>query len=590
MIEWYLKNIVQQNYLLSDVIITVTKRGMMVIEKKNNIQNSSNDVISELDDTKHNKKGRGILASAKDINLPPAIFAEGCKFLQAAAIGDLIRLEAVFRNVPKIGRLVDFRDYDRRTALHIAASEGHLHICKFLVEEKDAKINRSDRWGGSPLDDAHRHQHVEIAAYLRSKGAVTGSSDLVTNFIRAAASGDLHEVKMITAFSNSFDVNMGDYDKRTALHLAAGEGFRDIVEFLCLQPKINVNAEDRWGYRPIDDAIQRKYKDCIGILERYGGSPSNHLNESDHSKQMMENKESISQLKDHMKVEIRELEMIDRIGGGAFGDIYKCRWKGILVAAKCIKNAKIIHESIRDYDEMSEMTENEIQEALEDFRKEMGILSNLRHPNICMLLAYSTTTDLEIMISELMKCSLLDVFKANIVNRTTLSNRTKIAYAQQLAQGMTYLHGFPIIHRDLKPANLLIDHSGCLKIADFGLAKIRPSPKSQNEQDQFTMTGETGSYRFMAPEVFRHESYDERVDVYSFAMILYNILNGKPPWHTINGLKAVTKASREGERPILQRHWDLRLCNLLKQCWDEAPSNRPSFQVILDILSEYSRK
>ena len=563
---------------------------MVPTENKNNIESSINDVVSELDDTKHHKKGRGVLASAKDINLPPAIFAEGCKFLQAAAIGDLIRLEAIFRNVPTIERLVDFRDYDRRTALHIAASEGHLHICKYLVEEKSAQINRSDRWGGSPLDDAHRHHHVEVAAYLRSKGAVTGSSDLVTNFIRAAASGDLHEVKMITAFSNSFDVNMGDYDNRTALHLAAGEGFRDIVEFLCQQRNIQVNIEDRWGYRPIDDAIQRKYKDCIEILERYGGSPSNHLNESDHSKQIMETNESISQLKDSMKVEINELEMIDRIGGGAFGDIYKCRWKGILVAAKCIKNAKIINESIRSFDEIYEMTENEIQEALEDFRKEMAILSNLRHPNICMLLAYSTTTHLEIMISELMKCSLLDVFKANIVNRTTLSNRTKIAYAQQLAQGMNYLHGFPIIHRDLKPANLLIDHSGCLKIADFGLAKIRPSPKSQNEQDQFTMTGETGSYRFMAPEVFRHESYNERVDVYSFAMILYNILNGKPPWPTINGLKAVQKASREGERPVLQRNWDLRLCNLLKQCWDEAPSNRPSFQVILEILSQYSRK
>merc|ERR1712232_461542 len=135
-----------------------------------------------------------------------------------------------------------------------------------------------------------------------------------------------------------------------------------------------------------------------------------------------------------------------------------------------------------------------------------------------------------------------------------------------------------------------IDHSGCLKIADFGLAKIRPSPKSQNEQDQFTMTGETGSYRFMAPEVFRHESYNERVDVYSFAMVFYNILNGKPPWPTINGLKAVKKASNEGDGPILQRNWDIRLCNLLKRCWDEAPSNRPSFQVILEILSEYSRK
>ncbi|OEU16662.1 ankyrin, partial [Fragilariopsis cylindrus CCMP1102] len=65
--------------------------------------------------------------------------------------------------------LVNFRDYDRRTPLHIAASEGHLEICKLLLE-RGSKINRSDRWGGAPLDDAHRHKHIEVVQYLRLHG------------------------------------------------------------------------------------------------------------------------------------------------------------------------------------------------------------------------------------------------------------------------------------------------------------------------------------------------------------------------------------------------------------------------------------
>jgi len=163
-------------------------------------------------------------------------------------------------------------------------------------------------------------------------------------------------------------------------------------------------------------------------------------------------------------------------------------------------------------------------------------------------------------------------------------------YAQQLAQGMNYLHTCrpPIIHRDLKPANLLIDFSGTLKITDFGLAKIRPNPE-QREQDQFLMTGETGSYRFMAPEVFRCEDYTETVDIYSYAMIFYNLLSGRAPWPTLNGLKAASKAAVDGQRPFIPREWDARLVDLMTRCWNENPQLRPSFGGIVTELSVYLR-
>ena len=167
--------------------------------------------------------------------------------------------------------------------------------------------------------------------------------------------------------------------------------------------------------------------------------------------------------------------MIERIGSGAFGEIYKCRWRGILVAAKCIKSTKILKEwqqqkeserkaSIGGVDALGvsssrigaansdAMDEEEIAMALADFRQEVSILRKLRHPNVCMLLAYSTTENFEVMVSELMKCSLLDIFKADILHGTKMPKRKQVVYAQQLAQGMNYLHTCkpPIIHRDLK--------------------------------------------------------------------------------------------------------------------------------------------
>jgi len=315
-----------------------------------------------------------------------------------------------------------------------------------------------------------------------------------------------------------------------------------------------------------------------------------------------------------MRIDFTELEILNRIGGGAFGEIFKVRWRGTLVAAKCIKSAKIYRDwaikqrqskggetAVDDADHHDNSLSTTTKEiALEDFRTEVSIMKQIRHPNICMLLAYSTTTDYEVMVSELMKCSLLDVFQANIINNTHLSKRVQIVYAQQLAQGMNYLHTCkpPILHRDLKPANLLIDYSGTLKVTDFGLAKVRPTPAKQKDAknnaddalltDEFVMTGETGSYRFMAPEVFRHERYNESVDVYSYAMIFFNILSGHQPWPMLNGIKAASAAALEGRRPYIPRDWDNRIVHLLKQCWDEDPSARPSFSRVLADLNVYS--
>jgi serine/threonine protein kinase len=384
------------------------------------------------------------------------------------------------------------------------------------------------------------------------------------------------------------------------LHLAAGEGNDDIVDLLC-RHNADVNVEDRWGNRPLDDAERANNTASARILRKHGAK-SGKLRGYDLGDSSTRRREIAN-----LEVDFDELEMVDRIGKGSFGEIYKCRWRGTLVAAKCIRTAKVqkewaikqamdqveegrdIDDAIKEIDE-AEMSDNAKAEALADFRQEISIVKALRHPNIVLLLAYSATENLEVMISELMKCSLLDIFKAHIVNGTKMKKKDQIVYAIQLAQGMLYLHTCkpPIIHRDLKPANLLIDHSGVLKVADFGLSKVRPDPK-KTDKDSFLMTGETGSYRFMAPEVFLHKNYTETVDVYSYGMILFYLLDGKPPWPYESGMVAVKKASEEGDRPPIPRSWDSRLQILLHQCWDENPSSRPPFRQILNTLHVYSR-
>ncbi|KAL3932356.1 MAG: hypothetical protein SGARI_003984, partial [Bacillariaceae sp.] len=190
--------------------------------------------------------------SRKEMHLPMAEFAIGCSFLHLTALGNQFELEKMLQERPG---LVNFRDYDFRTPLHLAASEGHVDICRFLVQ-KGARVNRSDRWGGTPLDDAHRSRHRDVIEYLRKSGGTFGTKTQLPRFIQAAAEGDKAELQALLEFGN-IDIDEGDYDRRTALHLAAGEGRTEIVELLC-QTGANPNVEDRWQNRPLDDAQNAK--------------------------------------------------------------------------------------------------------------------------------------------------------------------------------------------------------------------------------------------------------------------------------------------------------------------------------------------
>jgi len=90
----------------------------------------------------------------------------------------------------------------------------------------------------------------------------------------------------------------------------------------------------------------------------------------------------------------------------------------------------------------------------------------------------------------------------------------------EVARGMDYLHKRRVVHRDLKAANLLLDDAGCVKIADFGVARLLDAGGG-------VMTAETGTYRWMAPEIITHAPYDEKADVYSYGILLWELLTGK---------------------------------------------------------------
>jgi len=145
---------------------------------------------------------------------------------------------------------------------------------------------------------------------------------------------------------------------------------------------------------------------------------------------------------------------------------------------------------------------------------------------------------------------------------------------------MTFLHEFPIpiIHRDLKPSNVLISASDTIKIADFGLAKYVPHKNSAQPVTSYVLTGGTGSYRYMAPEVYRHEPYETSVDVYSYALNIYWLYTGLKPYGAVSdAIKAAHLAAHENLRPSLSplSKSNDRVGALLARCWHKTPDERP---------------
>ena len=193
------------------------------------------------------------------------------KLCDAAASSDIERLkELVERGAP-----VNQGDYDKRTALHLSASEGLQPVVRFLIEECGADPNPVDRWNGTPTDDAVRHERMEVVEYLKSKGGQMGEGKAITahewatKLCAAAADSDIERLKELV--SKGAQVDMGDYDKRTALHLGASEGLLDIVKHLILEAKANPNPIDRWGFSPMDDAVRHRHLEVTEFLRAYGG-------------------------------------------------------------------------------------------------------------------------------------------------------------------------------------------------------------------------------------------------------------------------------------------------------------------------------
>ncbi|QCD85433.1 Protein kinase [Vigna unguiculata] len=259
-----------------------------------------------------------------------------------------------------------------------------------------------------------------------------------------------------------------------------------------------------------------------------------------------------------------EIKMGERIGLGSYGEVYRGEWHGTEVAVK-----KFLYQDISG-------------ELLEEFKSEVQIMKRLRHPNVVLFMgAVTRPPNLSIVSEFLPRGSLY-----RLIHRPNnqLDERRRLRMALDAARGMNYLHSSTpvIVHRDLKSPNLLVDKNWVVKVCDFGLSRMKHSTFLSSRST-------AGTAEWMAPEVLRNELSDEKCDVFSYGVILWELSTLQQPWGGMNPMQVVGAVGFQHRRLDIPDDVDPAIADIIRQCWQTDPKLRPTFAEIMAALKPLQR-
>uniref|UniRef100_A0A4W3JF33 Mitogen-activated protein kinase kinase kinase n=1 Tax=Callorhinchus milii TaxID=7868 RepID=A0A4W3JF33_CALMI len=243
------------------------------------------------------------------------------------------------------------------------------------------------------------------------------------------------------------------------------------------------------------------------------------------------------------EVPFEEISDLQWVGSGAQGAVFLGKFHGEEVAVKKVRDMK----------------ETDIKH-----------LRKLKHPNIITFKGVCTQAPCYCIIMEYCaQGQLYEVLRAGRKVSPTLL----VEWSMGIAGGMNYLHLHKIIHRDLKSPNMLITYDDLVKISDFGTSK--------ELNDKSTKMSFAGTVAWMAPEVIRNEPVSEKVDIWSFGVVLWELLTGEIPYKDVDSSAIIWGVGSNSLHLPVPSGCPDGFKLLLKQCWNGKPRNRPSFRQIL---------
>ncbi|XP_024973886.1 serine/threonine-protein kinase STY17-like isoform X2 [Cynara cardunculus var. scolymus] len=379
----------------------------------------------------------------------------------------------------------------------------------------------------------------------------------------SSRSGPMHEITFSTIDRPKLLSQLTSLLSEAGLNIQEAHAFSTADGF-----SLDVFVVDGWPHEEtaeLRNAIAKEIMKAKGepYLEKHSSSaiskpvpiPSDSVSLNDHVKIPTDGT-------DVWELDASMLKFENKVASGTFGDLYKGTYCSQEVAIKVLKPERI------DSD------------MLKEFSQEVFIMRKIRHKNVVQFIGACTEPTKLCIVTEFMARGSIYNFLHKQNGSFKLPLLLKMAI--DISKGMSYLHQNNIIHRDLKTANLLMDEHEVVKVADFGVARV--------QTQSGVMTAETGTYRWMAPEVIEHKPYDHKADVFSFGIVLWELLTGEVPYSYLTPLQAAVGVVQQGLRPTIPKQTHPKLTELLDSCWQQNPASRPDFTQILDKLKQLAKE
>lgn len=422
-----------------------------------------------------------------------------------------------------------------------------------IKEDAQSSFSKPSRQGIHPPPTFGSSPNLESLArrgnvYCDEDG---GSAMSVT----PSSSRPMHEITFATADKPKLLNQLTLLLSEIGLNIREAHAFSTVDGF-----SLDVFVVDGWHYEESEELKSKLENEISLSKEQYWSKELSVSSIGEHKPTMTETVPNSVEIPtdgtDVWEIDTRHLKFGGKVGSGSFGDLYKGTYFSQEVAIKVLKPERIN------------------KEMLGEFSQEVYILRKVRHKNVVQFIGACTKNPNLCIVTEFMSRGSVYDFLHKQRGVFKLPSLLKVAI--DISKGMNYLHQNNIIHRDLKTANLLMDENEVVKVADFGVARV--------QAQSGVMTAETGTYRWMAPEVIEHKAYDHKADVFSFGIVLWELLTGELPYSQLTPLQAAVGVVQKGLRPIIPRDTNRRLAELLERCWQQDAAQRPEFSEILEIL------